>query len=202
MLKFDIEGLGDERAGRMHNAVSKGDPDFQAVRRGCRVTPGADAKAGRAPPTRIDGLRVLVVDDEDDARRAMVILLRNAGAVVWAAASVIEAMTQVSTNRPQILVSDIAMPGQDGYDLLRQLRLAGHSGDELPAIALTAFVRDEDREEALAAGFQMHLRKPLNAQDLIAVLARIAGTSCPEQGESGNRGMEFPFGTSDTGQTY
>jgi PAS domain S-box-containing protein len=124
---------------------------------------------------RLDGLRVLVVDDEADARRLLTKVLGEVGAMVTAAGSVAEALAAVETTKPHVLLSDIAMPDQDGYDLIRQLRGAGHSSKELPAVALTAFAHRDDRLRVLLAGFQVHVPKPIDPHELIAVIATLAG---------------------------
>jgi PAS domain S-box-containing protein len=126
-------------------------------------------------PVRLDGLRVMVVDDEPDARRLLSKVLGEAGATVTAADSVEKALAELPSARPQVLISDIAMPGQDGFDLIRQVRDGGHSARELPAVALTAFAHHDDRQRALLAGFQMHVSKPVDPHDLTAVIASLAG---------------------------
>jgi PAS domain S-box-containing protein len=128
--------------------------------------------------TKIDlsGVRVLVVDDELDARRLLGTLLERCGAKVVCVASVDEALEQISRSRPDVLVSDIGMPGEDGYALIRRVReREGDSQQKLPAIALTAFARSEDRRKAMLAGFQMHVPKPVEAEELTAVVASLAG---------------------------
>jgi CheY-like chemotaxis protein len=124
---------------------------------------------------RLDGLRVLVVDDEADARRLLLKVLGEAGAIVTAVGSVDEALKIVATANPQVLLSDIAMPDQDGYDLIRQVRSAGHAAKELPAIALTAFAHKDDRLRVLLAGFQVHVPKPIDPHELTAIIASLAG---------------------------
>jgi CheY-like chemotaxis protein len=101
-------------------------------------------------------------------------VLAECGADVTLAASAREAMEQLRAIRPHILVSDIGMPGEDGYDLLRQVR-ARLSASELPAAALTAFARSEDRKRALLAGFQTHVAKPVDPSERVAVVASLAG---------------------------
>jgi PAS domain S-box-containing protein len=123
---------------------------------------------------KLDGLRVLVVDDEPDARSLLRHVLAECGAEVTLAGSAREAIEQLKAFRPDILVSDIGMPGEDGYDLLRHVR-ALHSATELPAAALTAFARAEDRKRALLAGFQTHVAKPVDPAELVAVVASLAG---------------------------
>jgi two-component system CheB/CheR fusion protein len=130
-------------------------------------------------PVRLDGLRVLVVDDEADARRLLDKVLSDAGALVTAVGSVAEALEAVATTNPQVLVSDIAMPGQDGYDLIRQVRGMGLTAKELPAVALTAFAHKEDRRRVLLAGYQIHVTKPVDPHELTAVIASLAGRTGP-----------------------
>jgi CheY-like chemotaxis protein len=124
---------------------------------------------------RLDALRVLVLDDEADARRLLQKVLGEAGAIVTCAASVVEALAALPAANPEVLLSDIAMPGQDGYDLIRQVRAAGRSAKDLPAIALTAFAHKDDRLRVLLAGFQVHIPKPIDPHELIAVIASLAG---------------------------
>ena len=84
-------------------------------------------------------------------------------------------MQALPKTRPEILVSDLGMPDEDGYDLIRRVRAAGHKAKDLPAVALTAFVRKQDQREALLAGFQVHVPKPVDPHDLTAVIASLAG---------------------------
>jgi len=126
----------------------------------------------------LDGLRVLVVDDEADARDLLVIRLQQYGAEVIAAASVDAAMEALSQpeSRPDAIVSDIAMPGEDGYSLIRRVRaLDIEEVNRIPAIALTAYSRTKDRTQALSAGFQMHVPKPVNAAELAHAIASVIG---------------------------
>ena len=132
--------------------------------------------ADRRPPVRLDGVHVLVVDDEADARRVLVMLLERAGAVVTTADSARAAIEALHKAHPDVLVSDLGMPDQDGFDLIRQLRGDGHGARDLPAVALTAFVQKDDAHLALLAGFQVHLPKPVDPYDLTSVIARLAGT--------------------------
>jgi CheY-like chemotaxis protein len=133
--------------------------------------------ADRVPLVRLDGLRVLVVDDEADSRRVLVMVLERVGAIVTAASSVLGAIEAVPKTRPDVLVSDLGMPDQDGFDLIRQLRANGHDAGNLPAVALTAFVQNDDAHLALSAGFQVHLSKPVDPHELTSVIARLAGRS-------------------------
>jgi CheY-like chemotaxis protein len=134
-----------------------------------------DLGADRRPPVRLDGVHVLIVDDEADARRVLAIVLERAGAVVITAGSVAAAIDALAKARPDVLVSDLGMPDQDGFDLIRHLRQDGHDAKDLPAVALTAFVQKDDAQLAMSAGFQVHLPKPVDPHDLISVIARLAG---------------------------
>jgi signal transduction histidine kinase/DNA-binding response OmpR family regulator len=123
----------------------------------------------------VSGLRILLVDDDPDARELIAAMLRRAGAEVTTAASAMEALGRLPIIRPDILVSDIAMPDQDGYGLIRQIRqLPIEDGRELPAIAVSAYARAEDCARALAAGFQSHLAKPVDPAELLARVAYFA----------------------------
>ena len=124
---------------------------------------------------RLDGLRVLVVEDEDSAREALQVLFASSGADVQAAGSAAEAMGVFETWLPDVLVSDIAMPDEDGYSLMRKIRLRSPSlGGAVPALALTAYAKIEDRVTILGSGFQMYLSKPANPNELIAVVRSLA----------------------------
>jgi PAS domain S-box-containing protein len=119
----------------------------------------------------LQGIQVLLVDDEPDARDLIVFVLQAAGAIVQATASVQEAFATLQQFRPDVLVSDIGMPEENGYSLMIKIRQqAPEAGGNIPAIALTAYAREEDREQAFAAGFQRHLSKPVIAEDLIAAI--------------------------------
>ncbi len=124
----------------------------------------------------LKGLRVLVVDDEPDARQLITTVLEQYGAQVMAVASAFEALLAVPQFHPDILVSDIGMPQEDGYALIRKLRtLSQEQGGRIPAVALTAYARAEDRTQALLAGFQLHVPKPVNPTELAAVVANLTG---------------------------
>lgn len=121
------------------------------------------------------GLRVLVVDDETDARELLKILLEGAGAVVEIAGSASEAFDLVQRFRPEVLVSDIAMPDEDGYGLMRRVRALDPAlGGGIPSLALTAYARGEDKTRAIGAGFTTHIGKPVRPQDLLSAVANLA----------------------------
>jgi signal transduction histidine kinase/ActR/RegA family two-component response regulator len=124
----------------------------------------------------LTGIKVLIVDDESDARELLYRVLADCGAQVLSAGTAEEALRLVKEERPHILVSDVGMPGVDGYELLRRVRALGESaGGKVPAVALTAFARSEDRTRALRAGFLVHVSKPVEPSELVATVASIAG---------------------------
>jgi PAS domain S-box-containing protein len=126
-------------------------------------------------PERLDGLRVLLVDDEPDTREMLKAGLGRCGAELTVAASAAEALTEIRKRPPDVLVSDIGMPEEDGYELIRKVRaLPAEQGGNVPAIALTAYARTEDRLQALRAGYQMHVTKPVELTELAAVVASLA----------------------------
>jgi len=127
---------------------------------------------------RLDGLRLLVVDDEEDARQLLAEVLREQGAVVDVAASADAALERIDRLRPDVIVSDVGMPGTDGYSFIRRVRaLLPAAGGRTPAVALTAYARAEDAQRAFAAGFQMHVTKPIDPARLLTVVANLGGRS-------------------------
>lgn len=130
---------------------------------------------------RLDNISAVVVDDEADARTLIAAILAKAGADVRAAGSVDAGLELVKTCKPDVLISDIGMPGQDGYALIRDVRaLPREQGGDTPAIALTAYTRTDDRIMAVAAGFQMHVAKPADALELLTMVQSLART--PKRG--------------------
>jgi signal transduction histidine kinase/ActR/RegA family two-component response regulator len=124
----------------------------------------------------LKGVRVLVVDDEPDAREVIALILRQRGAEVVTASSAAEAMGILERESPQVLVADIEMPVEDGYSLIRKLRdLPSPSGAGTPVIALTAYAGEQDRAKVLQAGFDLHVPKPIQPPELIAAIASLAG---------------------------
>ena len=141
-----------------------------------RLYAAAAAPAGALDCEILSGLRVLVVDDEGDARELFARTLSECGARVLTAASAAGAMDALERERPDVLLADIGMPGEDGYELIARVRsLPPERGGRTPAAALTAYARGEDRLRALRAGFQIHLPKPVKAAELISVIAGLAG---------------------------
>jgi two-component system, chemotaxis family, CheB/CheR fusion protein len=128
------------------------------------------------PHDMLDGTKVLVVDDEVDARDALVSLLERHGAHVRPAASVAEAMAALEKDLPDVLISDLGMPGEDGYELIRRVRLLpAETGGRLPSLAVSAYATDEHRKKVMRTGFQKHLEKPVAPAELVTEVARLAG---------------------------
>ncbi|HKY05679.1 MAG TPA: PAS domain S-box protein, partial [Blastocatellia bacterium] len=147
----------------------------KAVRNGPELNGQYPRNAQPDSAPRLDGLRVLAVDDEPDARDLLLVALTQYGAEVRVSASAADALAVLERWKPDVLVSDIEMPGQDGYQLIRALRARGRErGGETPAIALTAYAHTSDRVRALAAGFQQYVAKPVDITELIAVIAAVA----------------------------
>lgn len=134
------------------------------------------SEEGLETPMRLDGLRLLVVDDEKDTADFLSLLLKQRGATVLIARSAPEAFEVLQRERPDVLISDIGMPQEDGYSLIRRIRaLPPERGGQIPAVALTAYSREQDRVRALVAGFQNHVVKPVQPAVLVAVVANLAG---------------------------
>jgi CheY-like chemotaxis protein len=150
-------------------------PVYQIDSSGSRVHPAArDLLPANDITDRLDDLTILVVDDEADTRELLKQGLEYCGAKVRVAGSVAEAMDELKTALPDIVISDIGMPGSDGYDLIRQVRrLPAARGGKIAAIALTAYTRIEDRLQALRAGYDMHVPKPVELAELVAVAASV-----------------------------
>ncbi|HVL55576.1 MAG TPA: ATP-binding protein, partial [Burkholderiaceae bacterium] len=131
----------------------------------------AGAQPVREPPA-LAGLKVLLVDDEPDTLKLLELVLSRAGAQVAIADSAEAALQRLQQERPDVLVSDIAMPGTDGYELIRRLR---QRGERVAAAALTAYARPQDRERALQSGYSAHIAKPVEPAELLAVIASLSG---------------------------
>ena len=151
---FNVRGVTD--AERLHPTASNGSP-FNC-------------------PPELDGLRLLVVDDEEDTRTLLKIVLEKCGAQVTTVSSVREAIAALKESRPDVLISDIGMPEEDGYALIKEVRaLPKEDGGQTPSAALTAYARMEDRMKVLRSGFQIHIPKPVEPAELVAVVANLAG---------------------------
>jgi CheY-like chemotaxis protein len=131
-------------------------------------------------PPSLKGLRVLAVDDEADTREMIRAVLEHCQMEVITVASASEALEAIALSRPDVLLSDVGMPGEDGYALIAKVRaLSAERGGQTPAAALTAYVRAEDRVKVLNSGFQLHVSKPIEPNELVAVVANLAGRLQP-----------------------
>jgi signal transduction histidine kinase len=128
----------------------------------------------------LHGVHVLIVEDDADSRDVLALLLQKLGALVEAVPTVREALDRVASRRPDVLVSDIGMPEEDGYSLIRRVRqMPDDAANKLPAIALTAYARQQDAEAAIGAGFDYHLPKPVAPADLIKAIKKVVPTGAP-----------------------
>ncbi|MFW6359094.1 MAG: ATP-binding protein, partial [Chroococcales cyanobacterium] len=153
------------------------------LRAACRISPNGTSSTTTEDSVeeafdsslRLDGLKILVVDDEADARELISTILEDKGAKVKAVATAAEALEVVQEGFPNILISDIGMPIEDGYSLIAQVRaLEASKGGSIPAVALTAYARAEDRLQALSAGYQLHIPKPVDPDQLTQLVANLA----------------------------
>jgi signal transduction histidine kinase/CheY-like chemotaxis protein len=158
-----------------------------------RLPAGAGGVIPHAPredrPVTLEGISVLIVDDNDEARELLGIALEGYGATITTVSSARQALERIQRNLdgPDVLISDVAMPGSDGYDLIRQVRALPPPLSALPAIAVTAYANPDDRIRALVAGFQHHVPKPVDAAVLAATVAGLVGPALrPDSQRGGN----------------
>jgi PAS domain S-box-containing protein len=166
------ESQGSDRGATFTIRVPVASPPRPPGRR-ADATNHIDAMSGR-----LQGMLLLVVEDDADTLEMLKALLESSGAAVVTAATVREALQALELWRPDVLISDLAMPGEDGYDLMRQVRSRSvRLGGNIPAVALSAYTTIEDRRRALTAGFQMHVPKPVAFEELVAAISNLAGTA-------------------------
>jgi PAS domain S-box-containing protein len=160
----------------MHHSELTHGGDEDGATTGANAHPTAGGRLTLECPPELEHLRVLLVEDEPDARELLVAVLRQCGVDVRAVSSAAAAMFELETWQPEVLISDIEMPDEDGYTLIRRIRsLPPERGGKIPAAALTAYARAEDRMRALLSGFQLHVPKPVEPAELVAVVASLAG---------------------------
>jgi CheY-like chemotaxis protein len=169
-------GKGQGATFKVRFPIASPDILLQPVKR----APGPEVKQP-TQPNHVDGkhnlagIRVLVVDDDLDTLEVLKVILQNRGAEVITASSAGDALQALEQSLPDALVSDLAMPEHDGYELIAEIRQRGpERGGNIPAVALTAYARVEDRMRALTAGFHMYLPKPVDSNELVAVVANLA----------------------------
>lgn len=170
-IEVTSPGVGQGATFVVRLPISSGPEQAADERVATRRPPEPELKSSMS---QLRGVRVLVVDDEPDATALVKRLLERCGAEVERAGSAAEAMKLLSVHCFDIIVSDIGMPGEDGYQFIRRVRSLQNPHRDVPAVALTAFARVEDRKKAAQAGFQTHLSKPVEAAELVAVVDRLA----------------------------
>ncbi|HTA90843.1 MAG TPA: response regulator [Polyangiaceae bacterium] len=176
------ESEGEGRGSTFTLVVPRADLPRSQVGESDRPSPPPSNVVHNLPVGRLAQLQVLVVEDDEDARDLLVTVLAKQGAKVEEAGSVAEALVRLSSTVPDVLLSDIGLPIDDGYELIRAVRALGLSPERLPAIALTAYARREDRRLALQAGFQAHVAKPVEPAELINVVADAARAARASRG--------------------
>jgi len=135
-----------------------------------------ERRRSRMGAVRLDGVHVLLVEDDDDSRKLLGTMLKRNGARVTSTKSAAEALAVFEGELPDVLISDIGMPDQDGYELMRKLRaLPPQRGGKTPAIALTGYASRKDRDRALNSGYQQHMAKPIEQADMIKAIAALVG---------------------------
>jgi len=138
-----------------------------------RTASVSNVQSARDGDSKLNGLRVLLVEDEPDARDLLTFTLRVSGAEVQAVDSAQQAMLDLQSFRPDVLLSDIGLPIESGYDLIEKIRALPTDISRIPAVALTAFATEKDRQRALASGFQIHLSKPVEPRALIEAIDQL-----------------------------
>jgi PAS domain S-box-containing protein len=172
--------IGAESEGLGHGSVFRVDlPLAQERRDPARAEERkreVERRRSRSGVVRLDGVHVLLVEDDDDSRKLLGTMLKRYGATVTSTKSAAEAFRVFDNELPDVLISDIGMPDEDGYELIRKLRSATpDKGGLTPAIALTGYASRKDRERALTAGYQKHMAKPIEQADMIAAIAALVG---------------------------
>jgi CheY-like chemotaxis protein len=163
ICKFPLAGAEQEHV----PAVERQHPHLEQLAKLAKLEAGAE------PSLR--GVKVLVVDDDEDARDVLKAALKSYGAEVTTATGAPQALDTIASEKIDVLVSDINMPGMDGYELIQRVRaMAPEQGGRIPAVALTAYARAEDRMRALQSGYQTHVPKPVEPAELEIVVATLA----------------------------
>jgi CheY-like chemotaxis protein len=176
-ITAESDGLGKGATFRVSVPISVADKAKMDAKNSSLPNDGGPIYAGEL--VDLTGVRVLLVDDDADSRTLLRRILSATGAELFDASSASQALAEINEVRPNVLVSDIGMPGQDGFSLIREIRAKGYSFKDLPAIALTAFASADDRRRTMMAGFQVHVAKPVDPRELTAIIATLLGrTGC------------------------
>ncbi|MGH7859907.1 MAG: ATP-binding response regulator [Candidatus Binatia bacterium] len=171
--RLRADSAGEGRGATFTVTLPRLTPEPDVVRPGTALASAVPASLANG--LRLDGLRVLLVEDEEDTRECLTLALAERGAEVTAVSSVADALAAVDRATPDVVVSDVGMAREDGYTLIRELRAREAGGGErVPAAALTAYVRPEDRARALLAGFDAHVEKPVGPAELATVVKSLA----------------------------
>lgn len=174
-VEAESDGEGHGATFRVTLPVGNSSLEFDPERSNQQIFSKTDAPFDSGTAPRLDGIRVLVVDDEADTLDMIVTLIEERGAIVKGVASAAAALEELERSVPDVLVSDIGLPGEDGYALIRKVRLLeAERGGHVPAVALTAYAGEEISARARLAGFQMHVAKPVEPSELIAIIAGLA----------------------------
>ena len=172
---IDVHSDGDGRGARFTVKLPAAAAQARAATDPGALAAPAPARRSHGDQPDLGGVEVLVVDDEQDGRDVLTEILQRAHARVTVAASAAEAMDLLARSRPAVLVSDIGMPDEDGFTLMRRVRaLPDHRGGRIPAVALTAYARAVDQQQAMMAGYNIHLGKPVDPAELVVVVASLA----------------------------
>jgi hypothetical protein len=175
-----VESEGEERGSTFRVTLPQLHRADESLERPVELGAGSTNGLSALRPA-LDGVRILVVDDEADVREFAVMTFQECGAEAVSASSLAEAMNIIGTWKPNVLVADIGMPDEDGYALIRRVRsLPAEQGGRIPAMALTAYARTEDRVRILSSGYQIHVAKPVEPVELITAVASLAGRTIPE----------------------
>jgi PAS domain S-box-containing protein len=180
-VSVDSEGIGEGATFTVRLPARTAAVQAHAVERSASRPPPAESEVpAEENPLRLDGIKVLLVDDEPDARELLCEVLQHYGAIPIPAVTADEALTLLRAERPDVLLSDIGLPGEDGYSLVSRVRaLPPEEGGATPAAALTAYARSEDGRRALSAGFHRHAVKPIQPHALALLVAELVVTSSP-----------------------
>jgi CheY-like chemotaxis protein len=171
-IEAESEGVGQGALFRVLLPISPLVSTTMGIPRAAATQPQEAALEGLE---RLRGLRVLVVDDEADARELLSYVFETSGVDVRSVGSAADALRELETFTPNVIVSDVGMPSEDGYSLIRSIRtLAAEDKKNIPAIALTAFARNEDRTRALVAGFNLHMAKPVEVAKLVSAVLELS----------------------------